>query len=547
MNRFVLSLALFATIFFTSSCDDSEEIIGEETITDKKAPDVNLLNPTSGSRVKGTLTITATAEDESEKVFMQLFVDDTLLTSDSTKQIEADLNTKTISEGIHKIIVKAKDESGNESNKEFSFEVRNILMTIDVPHSYIPSFTRIFYVLSKNDGEIMAYGEMENESVISVPTPEDFNPDSSFVYGEYFFLDDGFTLVKSGSAYAAMEAGCYKLYKTRRSVPVSGKHGFRIDNVPSNTEVRTQGRSVGTTFLFALPLADFIESEFFMYGATSDLFISAVDTGFPAQYPPRYYYKENIEVDASTNISLNDFTVMDKYSIPLRESVLEYATNVEGYFQESDLAYDVSNFYGLEETASAEVYATANLFDKFKTRISLISADVSYTNDIISSSIPANFEYLDVKLKDINRSDNHIQVNTSGEFDILTVHASYSNYTGDRMILKNFSSNFPGGVNEITIPKSLPQELIDLGFEEVTTFGFTKAAFVNYTELEGRADYRNDIVFSSDRKARSSRASIGKVETLAPDATGRMNIQSNKKFKKVEPIIERLNLQHLIN
>ena len=80
---------------------------------------------------------------------MQLLVDDTVLSSGSTKQIEADLDTKTILEGIHKIMVKAKDESGNESSKEFSFEVRNTLMTIDVPHSYVPSFTRIFYVLSK--------------------------------------------------------------------------------------------------------------------------------------------------------------------------------------------------------------------------------------------------------------------------------------------------------------------------------------------------------------------------------------------------------------
>ena len=393
----------------------------------------------------------------------------------------------------------------------------------------------------------MAYGEMENESVISIPTPEDFNPDSSFVYGEYFLLDDGFTFVKSGSAYAAMEAGCYKLYETRRSSPVPGKHGLRIDNVPPNTEIRTQGRSSGISLLFALPPADFVERDLFMYDTSSDLFLYAVDIGFPAQYPPRYFYKDNIEVDASTIISLNDFTAMDKYSIPLRENVVEYATNVEGYFQDSDLPYVVSNFYGLEEAASAEVYAPSDLFAKFKTRISLSSADVSYTNDAISSSIPTSFEYLDVKLKDIRRSDNRVQIKTSGDFDILTVHASYSNYTGDAMILKNFSYNFPGEVKEITIPKNLPQELIDLGFEEVTTFGFTKAAFFNYKELEGRDNYRNYIVFSSDRKERGSRASIGKVETLAPDATGRINIQSNKKFKKAEAIIERLNLQHLID
>lgn len=546
MNRFVLSLALLAIIFFTSSCDDSDEIIGEEIISDKKPPEVNLLNPTNGTRVKGTLTISASAEDQSEKVFMQLFVDDMLLSSDSTKQIEADLDTKTISEGVHKIVVNAKDENGNSSSKEFSFEVRNTLVTIQVPYSYVPQFARIFYVLSKNNGDLIAYGEVENETVISIPTPEDFNPDSSFVYSEYFHLDDGYTFVKSANAYPAMEAGCYRYYEIPRGSSANGKHKLKITDLSNAIQIRTQGKSAGYTLGYAAPQNDFVEWDLFMYDTSSDLFIDAVDTRLPAQYPFLYYYNENIEAGGSTNISLDDFSPMEKHSIKLREPVDEYSTTVEGYFEETILPYNVSSFYGLEQASTAEVYAPVNLFEKLKTHISLLSGDLRYTNDVIGSSVPTSFQYLDVKLKDISRSDNQVQVETSGEFDVLIVNASYNNYTGDRLILKNFAFHFPGGIHKLTIPKNLPQELIDLGFEDLTTLGFTTANFSDYFDIDGRDDYKNYIVFSADGKPRGSRPSIGKAETLAPAATERINAQSNKKFAKVEPVLERLNLQYLV-
>src|SRR5690606_185811 len=127
-----------------------------------------------------------------------------------------------------------------------------------------------------------------------------------------------------------------------------------------------------------------------------------VDISFPSSRPPRYYYKKSIQTNASTNVSLDDFPVMDEHSIPLREPVVEYVANVEGYFEDDLHSYTVSSFYGLEQSNNAAVYAPANLFKKLKTNIILELEGCNYTNDIISASVPSSLQYMDEKLKDIN-------------------------------------------------------------------------------------------------------------------------------------------------
>lgn len=533
MYRFLraISFIIISTIIF--SCDDSEDII-----PDKTGPEIFLLSPSNDSRVKGTIIIAASADDLSNDISMEISLDGILLKQDASKLIETELDTKSISEGAHTIKVNATDGEGNVSTKEFPFEVRNTLMIIDVSASYVPENAKIFYLLSQNNGDLIAHGAMKNGTIISVATPENFNPDSSFVYSEYFFLDDGFNLIKSVNAYASMEAGLYSVVDYGQARPVAGQHHIELTEIPSSHLARMQGRNISSFYYYSPPEGVY-NGDISMYGEESDVFIDVVQN----ERPPLYRYMESIATGGTTRLSVNDFVEMEMHTVFLKEKVSNFSVSVNAFQNDYQTVINVYNGEGVTDVTELPVYVPGDVFSNLRTAITLRTASGIFDNVHVGPSVPLTFQYIDAEAKAITRSGNHIYVNTSGDFDICTVNAADVRYENGGLRLKGCSYNFASsGIQEMALPHTLPTELVDLGFDELGSLQVTQASFYDYSHLNGADDYRQKIVFSSDRQVRSAREGKGKVQPWTQNNLGRVSVSSTEKLSNIQGLNERLNL-----
>src|SRR5688572_12711886 len=105
-----LILTLLCGVIF--SCEDAEEPTPDTT-----APIITFESPIENRKVKGTITISATAEDDSGELSMQVFLDANLVKENPAGEIFLEVDTKTLTEGIHTFKITAIDKAGNASEK----------------------------------------------------------------------------------------------------------------------------------------------------------------------------------------------------------------------------------------------------------------------------------------------------------------------------------------------------------------------------------------------------------------------------------------------
>lgn len=115
-NYYYFLLCLIVCSFF-SSCDEDEK----ETIP----PVVTITSPNASGKLLKTVTIAASATDDSGIASVKILVDDTLLEEFAEGEVSHEWNTETASDGAHTITVVATDRVGNEGTATLEVEVFN--------------------------------------------------------------------------------------------------------------------------------------------------------------------------------------------------------------------------------------------------------------------------------------------------------------------------------------------------------------------------------------------------------------------------------------
>src|SRR5687768_7262963 len=82
---------------------------------DAAAPTVSISSPASGATVSGTITVTASAADDTAVVGVQFFVDGNAGTDDTTAPYSAPWNTTTATNGSHTLTAVARDAAGHRT------------------------------------------------------------------------------------------------------------------------------------------------------------------------------------------------------------------------------------------------------------------------------------------------------------------------------------------------------------------------------------------------------------------------------------------------
>ncbi|MBP6913949.1 polysaccharide deacetylase family protein, partial [Candidatus Parcubacteria bacterium] len=108
----------------TASCS------ANKTVADSIAPVISITSPTNFSTVSGIITISADATDNVGVVGVKFFVDGVQLGSeDMTAPYSTTLDTKTLANGSHTILARARDAVGNNAAREITVTVNNTTVT----------------------------------------------------------------------------------------------------------------------------------------------------------------------------------------------------------------------------------------------------------------------------------------------------------------------------------------------------------------------------------------------------------------------------------
>jgi len=99
---------------------------------DKVPPTCSITYPNNGDALNGTITITASAQDNKAINKLEFYIDGTKIGEDSSNPYSIDWDTTTVTNGNHTIMVKAIDASGNIGNSnEINVSVDNNSSSVD--------------------------------------------------------------------------------------------------------------------------------------------------------------------------------------------------------------------------------------------------------------------------------------------------------------------------------------------------------------------------------------------------------------------------------
>jgi len=110
---------------------DAANNVGSASVTvnvynsDKTAPVVSIVSPTTGATVSGTIAVTGSAADNVGVTKVQLFVDGVAIVSGSASSFSFSWNTITATNAVHTVSVKAYDAVGNVGTAAVSVTVKN--------------------------------------------------------------------------------------------------------------------------------------------------------------------------------------------------------------------------------------------------------------------------------------------------------------------------------------------------------------------------------------------------------------------------------------
>lgn len=520
-----LIVTLFTLIIF--SCDDSDE-------PDTKAPEIVVESPTENQRVARTITIAATAEDRDKDVAIQAFLDGNLLQESTDGVINVQVDTKTLTEGVHTVKLTAVDKAENASEIEYNIEVRNTLFKAQISSNYADEFTKIYFALSKNDGTVISVNEVVNGGSITIPTPADFNPDSTFALTEYFYYYDAnanyTTVVRNTLVSAGLTAGEFQTAEYRTLLPIIGSHHINVTDVPTQYHLAAvTGKNLSSPVGYFGDVGT-ITTDLDMTSGTSDLFFYFRQTDEPGQV---YKYISSIENGGSTEFPLTGLPQMPKADVT--------AKDVNGSFH-CNVTTDASNNHlflysdeGVFDNGKFPVYYPGTIYPKYVFDLSYQIGNNFHYNHT-SGTIPPNaFSYVNAAVSNVNYVNRQVKVTSTGTFDIMTITGGGVVFEANSTLVDFYNVSFPNGTkNKVVIPNT-PTAIADLGFRSPATFTFTNLSLFDYAGLSDANDYQTKIVFSADKMPRHERDYISTVSSVTTTSSGgRMSTQNITLPKRLE-------------
>ena len=528
-HSLIPAIILLSLVF--ASCDDNPE-----EISDTSAPAISVTMP-PGSSVTGVVNISAMLEDLSEEVYVKILVDGVVKKEGSAKSIAFELDTRTLSDGAHTVTVIATDLEGNSSQVEMPLVVRNTLLTIHVSDHYIDDNTDIYYIISRNDGTLITYEQAQNGQTITIPTPEGFNPDSTFVVTQFWHSGvEGSYLINLSSIYAGVHAGEYGLPDPQESRTVIGQHGFIVSETPHGY-VEFAGTNMASSYGWGGGKSTFYVN---MFAESSDvLFYTYAGSGTR----PSYLYKPEIHSGGQTTFNFPDLPLMNDHAVTLKEAASEYSVTIHGYHDDLKKRQRVYTDNIVREVTAIPAYYPASIFPNYFTVLSARSSDLVYGYTSYGTTPPTEFKYIQAHPGGVVYEDRRIETKATGNFDFACASSLKLKYEESLLTIRSTYVYLPSDKRHVVLP-TLPQATLDLGQPSVETIDFDWLYVYDVESVQSADDYSAQVVFSHDGKFLNDRPQVNASFNSAEAANGRVATVKNKLPAKLQAVLDRYLLQH---
>jgi hypothetical protein len=154
-------------------------------VVDNSGPEINLEGLSSGDIIDEVNILTIGAEDPySEVASLKIYVnDDLILSSENGSDLSLDFNPDDYPTGDAIIRIDATDELGNESTFETDFQIKRLLLKINVPNGFLdPTVSKFYVFASSSSGELLDIKPLEfNTTSIRLNTLEDISPNTDYM------------------------------------------------------------------------------------------------------------------------------------------------------------------------------------------------------------------------------------------------------------------------------------------------------------------------------------------------------------------------------
>jgi hypothetical protein len=478
--------------------NEASESLSVEVFNDKTAPLVTVTSPSTQPFIKSTVKIEGSVVDDSALESIKIFIDNVLLTTlTNTAAIGYDWDTKTVADGNHTLKVTALDNQGNETSVTKDVKVYNYFITLNVVNPEVPSHVAIYYLISRYDGTLIQMKPyVAGETKIRFETPDNFNADDRYVFstfthtGKYqafntqtqFFVEGGY---KPGETNISPRY----TYGNSTDSQFIGYHTMTIDNVPSHQYLFMTGVNMWSSTNQNNALS--IQIGFYNYNNNNLNPYVAVLRG--VDEAPRFKKFTGLQVDGTTQVNFDDFTVMTGNKIAAAPDAAYTYDNVFGVsgqnYNEGNSVWSYNNFS--QPNKDHYLYHPPTGFSEYIFSLQESVANENHFFLHVGSQAPSTMLKSNAMLSSYLKQQRTISLQTSGTYDMLSLSGSRSEVVNNEAIFYYWYVQLPDGTNHsITLPQ-LPATLANYNFPDLATIAFSNASFSDYSGISGFSELKN--------------------------------------------------------
>ncbi|RKZ28052.1 hypothetical protein DRQ36_10955 [bacterium] len=246
-------------------CGKDDDDNGTGPSSDTEAPTVTITSPASGYTTSGSVIISVEATDNEEVSKVELLVDGSVKSTDTTSPYSFNIDFSSYSEGAHSVVAKAYDSSDNTAvsdaiiiNYEYDFapsgdgyikaEIIHYIEdgTLDALSDGDPYF--IFKIVAGNDSTTVYSETFDGRFELWNPYFYEYNVDDNtkdFSVSVWVYDED--TTVDEWVDYTPDSGFAYRFNLNTQTLPFEQTYNGSDDGIPSEPDCELQLRVSITT------------------------------------------------------------------------------------------------------------------------------------------------------------------------------------------------------------------------------------------------------------------------------------------------------------
>lgn len=153
-------------------------------LVDNTGPEITLDGLIQDSIIDESTVFSAIAEDMYSDIdSLKIFINGSIVSSSDTPDLNFNFNPDDYATGNTILKISAIDTIGNESTQEVSFQIKRLLLKVNIPADFLdPSISKFYVFASSSSGDLLDIKPLEfNTTSIKLNTLAEISPDTEYM------------------------------------------------------------------------------------------------------------------------------------------------------------------------------------------------------------------------------------------------------------------------------------------------------------------------------------------------------------------------------